>query len=367
MTRGVGNRRDELAVLVPHHRWRATRTHPSVVENDDHISLNFSHLAAGCRYVYERVSTTDRDLGGASPSDAAMSPIDASGAPVAGRSLVVVVFLVTLLLWASAFVAIRFADRQLGPGSLALARLLIGSATLGAVMLLRRERLPGRSSLGYIAVCGVMWFGVYNLALNAAERKLDAGTSALLVGTGPIFLALLAGRILREGFPRSLMVGCAVAFAGVALIGIGVSRHGLEATWSAALCIVAALSYAAGVVAQKPALRHASPLGVTWLACTIGAVCCLAYAPDLVRDVGRASASTLVWTVYLGVCPTAIGFVGWAYALARSDAGQLGVSTYLIPVLAVLLGWIALAETPPLLALPGGILCLVGIACSRRH
>jgi drug/metabolite transporter (DMT)-like permease len=306
-------------------------------------------------------------LGRASPPDGATSPTGESGAPGGERLLVMGAFSVTLVLWGSAFVAIRFADRQLGAGALALARLLVGSAALGAVMLLRRERLPSRSSLGYVALCGVLWFGVYNLALNQAERRLDAGTAALLVGTGPIFLALLAGWILREGFPLPLLVGCSVAFAGVALIGIGVSHHGFQTTWSAALCLVAALGMATGIVAQKPALRHDSALGVTWLACTVGAVCCLAYAPDLVREAGRAHASTLAWTVYLGVGPTAIAFVGWAYALARSDAGRLGVSSYLVPVLAVLFGWILLAETPPLLALPGGILCLVGVSFARRH
>ena len=71
--------------------------------------------------------------------------------------------------------------------------------------------------------------------------------------------------------------------------------------------------------------------------------------------------------VYLGLGPTSIGFVGWAYALARTDAGRLGSTTYLVPPLAVLLGWALLGEVPPLLALPGGILCLAGVAVARRR
>ena len=103
------------------------------------------------------------------------------------------------------------------------------------------------------------------------------GIAALLVNVGPIFIAILAGMVLREGFPRLLLAGCAVAFIGAALIGAG-ARVTLGARLGAVLCIVAALAYAGGVIAQKPALRDASPLAVTWLACVVGAIACLPFA-----------------------------------------------------------------------------------------
>jgi drug/metabolite transporter (DMT)-like permease len=282
------------------------------------------------------------------------------------RAIVIPVLALTVVLWASAFVAIRFAARHLQPGPLALGRLMVGAVALGAVMLARSEPLPPRRTLGLIIACGLLWFGVYNVALNAAERRVDAGTASLLVNTAPIFLAILAGTILREGFPRALIVGCLISFTGAAMIAFGVSRHGLQATWGAALCIIAALAYSFGVVAQKPALRQASALSVTWLACTVAAVACLPYAPQLAREIGHGNGSALGWMIYLGLGPTSIGFVGWAYALARTDAGRLGSTTYLVPPLAVLLGWALLGEVPPLLAVPGGILCLAGVAVARR-
>jgi drug/metabolite transporter (DMT)-like permease len=282
-------------------------------------------------------------------------------------TLVVAAALTSVALWASAFVGIRFAVRELSPGPLALSRLLVGSVALGAAMLARSDSLPSRRAVAGAVACGVLWFAGYNLALNAAERRIDAGTASLLVNTAPIFLALLAGVLLHEGFPRRLLAGCGVSFAGAALIAVGVSQHGLHATWGAVLCVLAALAYALGIVAQKPALRHAPALPVTWLACTAGAVACLPYAPSLGHQLAHASPATIGWTVYLGLGPTAIGFACWAYALARMDAGRLGITTYLVPPLAVLLGWILLAETPPLLALPGGALCLAGVALSRRR
>jgi drug/metabolite transporter (DMT)-like permease len=286
-------------------------------------------------------------------------------APSTTRRLALGAALITVCLWASAFVGIRYAGRELGPGPLALARLLVASVALGAMMLIRRPPMVRRPGLPGVVICGVLWFGAYNVALNAAERRVDAGTASLLVNVAPLFIAILAGRALKEGIGRLLLAGCAVSFTGVALIAVGTSRHGLSAGWGAALCIIAAAVYAVGVVAQKPALRYGSPLAVTWLACAIGAVCCLPFAPELVRQLGQVRRAALAWTVYLGIVPTAIGFSTWAYALARTDAGKLGSTTYLVPPIAVLLGWIILGEVPPVIALPGGILCLAGVGLAR--
>ena len=132
------------------------------------------------------------------------------------------------------------------------------------------------------------------------------------------------------------------------------------------LCLVAALAYAGGVLTQKPVLRRVSALQVTWLACSVGALACLPFAPALLREIGQADLSAVGWAVYLGVFPTALAFTTWAYALARTTAGRMGATTYLVPPLTVLMGWAVLGEIPPALALLGGMLCLVGVAVTRR-
>ena len=274
--------------------------------------------------------------------------------------------LVTVVLWASGFVGIRAAGEDLSPGALSLARLLVGSAALGALVLVRRERFPARRDLPAIALCGVLWFGLYNVVLNAAERLVDAGTAAMLVGIGPVLIALFAGALLGEGFPRTLFAGCAIAFAGAVLIGLATSERGFDAGLGAALCLVAAFAYAGGVVIQKPLLGRVSALQVTWLACSVGAIACLPFAPTLLRELGEADASAVGWFVYLGLFPTAVAFTTWAYALAKTTAGRMGATTYFVPPLAVLMGWMVLGEVPPALALLGGALCLVGVAVTRR-
>ena len=110
----------------------------------------------------------------------------------------------TVCAWASAFVGIRDAGHHISPGALSLGRLLVATVALGAMVLFRGEALPARRDLPRVALVGVLWLGVYTVLLNAAERHVDAGTAAMLVNTGPILIAVMAGAFLGEGFPRSL-------------------------------------------------------------------------------------------------------------------------------------------------------------------
>ncbi|SNS50719.1 Threonine/homoserine efflux transporter RhtA [Geodermatophilus pulveris] len=274
----------------------------------------------------------------------------------------------TVLAWASAFVAIRAVGADLSPGALALGRLLVGTAVLAVLVAGARRPwvAPTRREWALLAVCGVGWFGVYNVALNAAERYLDAGTTAMLVNVGPVLIAVLAGFWLGEGFPRWLVAGLAVAFGGVLLIGLATRGAGTDVV-GVLLCLAAAVTYAVGVVAQKPVLRRLPPLQVTAVACAVGALCCLPWAGALVSELGAAPSASVAGLLYLGVVPTALAFSTWAYSLARTDAGRLGVTTHLVPPLVVLLGWLVLGEVPPALAVLGGVVCLGGVALSRRR
>jgi drug/metabolite transporter (DMT)-like permease len=275
--------------------------------------------------------------------------------------------LVTVVAWSSAFVAIRWVGETYDPGPLSLGRLLIGSAVLGLMVRARRRWVrPTRREWGLLLLCGFAWFAVYNVALNAAEQRIDAGTTAMLVNVGPILIAVLAGSLLGEGFPRWLMVGAAVALAGALLIGIATRTAGGADLLGALLALVAATTYAIGVVAQKPVVRRLPALQVTWLACTVGAVACLPFAPGLVANLAEATAGATAGVVYLGVVPTAVAFSTWAFALARMDAGRLGVTTYLVPPLTIALAWVFLGEIPPPVAIAGGLVCLMGVGLSRR-
>ncbi|QGV81430.1 DMT family transporter [Streptomyces ficellus] len=274
---------------------------------------------------------------------------------------------VTVVLWASAFVSIRSAGDAYSPGALALGRLLAGALTLGCFLLVRRAGLPPRAAWPGIVVSGLLWFGVYMVVLNWGEQEVDAGTAAMLVNIGPVLIVLLGSRLLGEPLPRRLPAGIVVSFAGAVAVGLSMSDEGHASVLGVLLCLLAAVGYAAGVVAQKPALRHAGALQVTTFGCLVGAVACLPFTGQLVDQAGRAPLSATLNMVYLGVFPTALAFTTWAYALARTTAGRMGATTYAVPALVVLMSWLFLDELPGALTLAGGALCLAGVAVSRSR
>ncbi|WP_405391729.1 DMT family transporter [Streptomyces sp. NBC_01102] len=273
----------------------------------------------------------------------------------------------TVILWASAFVSIRSAGEAYSPGALALGRLLAGSLTLGAILLVRREGLPPRAAWPGVIASGLLWFGLYMVVLNWGEQQVDAGTAAMIVNIGPILMALLGARLLGEGLPRRLLTGMGVSFAGAVVVGLSMSGHGSSSVLGVLLCLLAAVSYAGGVVIQKPALRHGSPLQITTFGCLVGTAACLPFTGVLVSEASDAPLSATLNMVYLGVFPTALAFTTWAYALARTTAGRLGATTYAVPALVVLMSWLLLGEVPALLTVAGGLLCLAGVAISRTR
>ncbi|MGZ5408849.1 MAG: DMT family transporter [Aeromicrobium sp.] len=289
--------------------------------------------------------------------------------PRTSRDLSLLALLATVVLWASAFVGIRALGENFSPGALSLGRLLVGAVALGVIAWPRHEPLPKGRPLGLIIIYGIFWFGAYNVALNAGERHLDAGTSALIVNIGPILIALLAGVFLKEGFPRPLLIGTTVAFSGVALIALSTDKDSTAvetaSTTGVILCLLAAAFYALGVLTQKPALRYVSAIQSVWLACIVGVVVCLPFAPALIHQLQEASAKDILILVYLGVFPTAIGFSTFSYALKRLDAGKVTATTYLVPAVATLISWVWLDETPAALAFVGGAMCLLGVAITR--
>lgn len=282
----------------------------------------------------------------------------------------------TLVFWASAFVAIRHLTADFSAGALSLGRLLVGAVCLGVVAALtsrgrgrgRGRGLPRPTRREWVSIVtiGVLWFGVYNVALNEGETRVDAGTAAMLIQLSPVLIAFLAAVFLDERFTAYLGLGLALAFGGVALISLSTSESEGRDVLGVLLVLLSAVVYSISVILQKPLVARLQAVHVTWLACTVGAVVCLPFLPTLLDELGEAPASSAWWLVYLGVFPTAVAFTTYAFALQHMTASSLGVTTYLVPPITIVLGWALLSETPPTMAYAGGALALVGVAVARR-
>lgn len=289
----------------------------------------------------------------------------APGAPISKAGIAAVA--ITVVLWASAFVGIRAVGPSFSPGSLTLGRLAVAAVVLGIVVLPTLKVWPrGREWLP-IAAYGVMWFAGYNVALNAAEHLLDAGTSAMLINVSPILIAVLAGVILKEGFPRWLLIGSAVAFGGVAMIALGSGQRSTADVTGVLLCLLAAVLASVSAILQKPVLRKFTAGQATWFGIMVGTLCCLPWTGQLISEVQAAPMPATLGLVYLGIFPTAIAFTTWAYALSLISAGKLAATTYLVPGTTILISWAVLQEIPSIWGLVGGAVCLAGVALTRRN
>ena len=273
----------------------------------------------------------------------------------------------TALMWASSFVIVRWAAPVFAPESLALLRLLAGTAALTVLVLwLRRGRLrlPGVRATALAAGYGVLWFALYTVALNAAGHWLDAGTISLVINLAPLMIAAGAWAFLGEGFPRRLLIGMAVSLAGVGIISIA-GGIGELAVVGLLIAFLAAVLYAAGMLLQKVTLRHTDPLTATWLACTAGALSLVPFTPAAVADLQSAPTGAIVAAFYMGIGPTALGFWFWGYAMNHFPTGRVAAASLAIPTVVVAMSAITLQEVPPALVLGGGLLCLTGVGIAQ--
>jgi drug/metabolite transporter (DMT)-like permease len=270
----------------------------------------------------------------------------------------------TLLLAASSFAAIRVALPHFSVAGLSAGRLVVASAALAVAAPLLGVRRPARTDLLRIVGCGLTGMTGYQVLLSAGERSVPAGTAALLVGTAPVFAALLAIPVLREPVTPRGRAGIALGFAGAATIALaqgGALRPSPEAT----LVLGAAVAQALFLVLQKPLLARYGGFETTCYAVWSGALLAVPLLPALVRELPGAQAEPLAALLFLAVGPSAVGFVTWAYAQARLPVSTAAAPLYLVPVLAVGIGWVLLGEGVHPVALAGGALALVGVALAR--
>jgi drug/metabolite transporter (DMT)-like permease len=264
----------------------------------------------------------------------------------------------TVLLWASAFPAITVAVRGLGPAGLAVARLAVASAALAVAAPLMGVRRPKLGDLPLIALCGLAGMTGYQLLLNAGERVVPAGTASLLVATAPVYASLLAVAFLGEHATRRRWAGSAVALAGTALIA---ASHGLGFGTSALIVLAAAVLQAIFHTAQKPLLGRYTGFEVTAYAMWAGTVFVLPWTGSLLHALPHADGAAIGSAVFLGLAPSAAGFVLWAYAMARTDVGRVTVSLYLVPAAAIGISLVWLGEIPGPAELIGGAIALAGV------
>ena len=290
-----------------------------------------------------------------------MNGSEAPPSPEPARWKTVAALLTTLILWGTAFPAIRAGMKYFSPGHIALIRFLSATAVLLIYAGVIRLRRPARRDLPWLAALGILGVSLYHTVLNYGLVTVKAGPGSMIVNSAPMFTAILAAVILKEPLTARTVVGLVVSMAGVVLIGLG-EGGGFRFNAGVLLLLTAALGWALNIICQKPVLERYSPREITCYAVFIGTIPLLVFLPGLGEAAARTPLVVILGLIYLGVLPIAVAYATWGYVLSRMPAARAASYLYLIPIIATLTAWVWLGEAPGALSLFGGGLVLAGVA-----
>ena len=264
-----------------------------------------------------------------------------------------------VVLWASAFPAIRVAAPALGVIGLSVARLAIAAVALLVVAPLFKVRLPAGKDLPLILACGFFGMAAYQILLNWGELDIPAGTASIIVAAAPLVSVGIAAGFLGERLTPIKIAGSAVAIGGVAVVCL--SRAGFSL--SAALWILVGAMVVQGIYhpLTKPLLKKYSGLEVATYGMVGGTIMLLPALPFGWESLTAADATAWWAAGYLGLLPSALAFVLWGYAVARLPVATSTALLYLVPPVAVLIAFLWLGEIPYPIELVGGLVVIVGV------
>ncbi len=277
-------------------------------------------------------------------------------------------FFAIYVIWGSTYLAIRYAVETIPPLLTAGVRHLVAGAVLYAIAGWTRHERVRLSAAEWRAsfVLAALFFLIGHGSLHWAEQTVPSGVAALLVATEPLWIALLMPAAPGLHAKARIAGGLGAGLLGVALL---VPREALTAgsqqLWGSSAILVGAMSWALGVRYSSTATlpRDSLVRAASTLLC--GAVLLLiasAATGEIGRlDVRAISGRSALGLGYLIVFGSVVAFSAYVWLLERRPATLVATHTFVNPVVAVLLGWLAAGElvTPRVIGATGLILAAV--------
>jgi drug/metabolite transporter (DMT)-like permease len=282
--------------------------------------------------------------------------------------------LLTVVFWGGSFIATKVAVREAAPATVVWLRFLLGLLVLGAVLAARRQiALVPRHEVAYFALLGFLGITLHQWLQSNGLLTAQASTSAWIVATTPIFIALLGWLVLKEKLRLAQMAGIALATAGVLLV---VSRGDLAALTAGRfgapgdfLILASAPNWAVFSVLSRRGLRRYPAalmlfyvMALGWLF-TTGLVL---LGPGL-ADVARLSGFGWLAVFFLGPLCSGLAYIWYFDALERLPASQVGAFIYLEPLVTAGVAAALLGEALVWATLAGGAVILLGVRLVQQR
>jgi drug/metabolite transporter (DMT)-like permease len=287
---------------------------------------------------------------------------------IRSKTIAIIEATLAVIFWGGSFIATKYALEDISPISVIWLRFGIGLIILGAAVLLRGQfSLPNKGESGYFILLGFIGITFHQWLQSTGLVTSQASTTAWIVATTPIFMALLGWLALREKLRPWQIVGIILAASGVLLV---VSKGDLAALSRGRfgepgdlLILISAPNWAVFSVLSRRGLQRTSAtrmmfyvMGSGWLLTTI----LFLLGPGL-PEIGRLTRAGWLGILFLGIFCSGLAYIFWYDALQTLMVAQAGAFVYLEPFVTVVFAALLLGE--PLLAasLLGGGIILAGV------
>lgn len=293
-----------------------------------------------------------------------------------------------VVVWGGTFIATKVALREISPASVVWLRFAIGVVVLGLAVALRRQfRLPTWKELAYFILLGFIGITLHQWLQSTGLVTSQASTTAWIVATIPVFMALLGWLFLKERLSRLQIGGIALAALGVLLV---VSQGNLRGMFNGGfgqpgdfLILVSAPNWAVfSILSRKGLQRYPAAWMMFYVMLTGWLVSTLPWLAEAGRQVQGGAVEEVwqaAWDAYsllswqgwlaiaiLGVFASGLAYIAWYDALKAISAARVGVLLYIEPLVAVVVAGLVLGEPLRLAALAGGAIILLGVWLVQR-
>lgn len=289
------------------------------------------------------------------------------------RILAVVEVTLAVVFWGASFIATKVALREVSPETVVWLRFLMGTVILGVAMFARREfALPSPRDLAYFAVLGFIGITFHQWLQSTGLVTAQASTTAWIVATTPIFIALLSWLFLKERLGRLGVLGIALAAFGVLLVvtdgNLSSLRFGEFGTPGDILILISAVNWAVFSVLSRRGLQ-AQPamrmlfyvMGFGWLFSSL-----LFFVNAGLSEISDLSITGWLSLGFLGIFCSGFAYIFWFDALNVLPTAQVGSFLYIEPIVAVIVAAIVLSEPLLFASLIGGAIILFGVWLVNR-